>query len=64
MNNTQSIPSGTISQNDAFIGFTPKTSYQWNNLIIEKQVSINWLDELYKESIFYGFWKVLTSPVS
>jgi hypothetical protein len=38
-------------------------SYMWNDLIIEKRVSMGWLYKLYEDSIFHDFVLIFSSPV-
>lgn len=40
-----------------------QTSDVLENLIVEKRTSSNWFYETYKNSIFYDFWALLSSPV-
>jgi hypothetical protein len=63
--NTITIPN-TIQNaipNKLFVGSALPASFFWKNIVIEKRVSTNWIQRLYKESIVHDFWTVLTSKV-
>ncbi|MDO8658796.1 MAG: hypothetical protein Q7K55_08695 [Candidatus Levybacteria bacterium] len=38
-------------------------TYVWDNLIIEKRISVGWIYKLYKNSFLSDIWHVLSSPV-
>jgi hypothetical protein len=40
---------------------TIQNIHLWENLVIEKRISINWLEKLYKNSFLYAFWSVFSS---
>ena len=63
------ITTPVISKNsflpDTFsFGSPARTSLSWNNLIIEKRISMNWLHRLYEGSIFQDCWLVLSSKAN
>ncbi len=62
MNTIQTIPRSSIKSNMLFSDSTIRTDYFWNNLVIEKRISVNWLYKLYKGSLLYNFWSVISSP--
>ena len=39
------------------------TDYFWKNLIIEKRMSMNLVDKLYKGSVLHAFWSIWSSPI-
>lgn len=53
----------TVATGQLFFESPIPTRYLWNNLIIEKRVSMNWLYKLYEGSILQDFWLLLSSPV-
>lgn len=63
MNTIQAISRDLILPDKLFLGSPIRTSYLWENLIIEKRISINWLNKLYKGSTLHDFWLLLSSPV-
>jgi hypothetical protein len=64
MNTIQAISSNSFISDKLFLASPMRTDYVWKNLIIERRISINWVDKLFKGSILYAFWSVLSSPVS
>jgi hypothetical protein len=66
MNNIQTIPKNSFTS-DASAKFSFESLLRTGNfgkgLVIEKSISIGWLDKLYKGSVFDAFWSVLSAPV-
>jgi hypothetical protein len=56
--NELAIPRGLFS------GSQTRTEYLWKNIVIEKRTSVGWLKKEVKDSVFYSFWLVLSSPVN
>jgi hypothetical protein len=56
-NLTNSIVSETVLTSSPI-----RNKFLWKNLVIEKRVSMNWIDRLYEASIVHAFWSVLSSP--
>jgi len=65
MNNIQTLSGNGLVSEKVFYKSPAlnKNKYLWGNLIIEKSISINWLNKLYKGSVADSFWSVLTSPI-
>lgn len=63
MNTVQAISNKSVLQNKLLFGSSGNTGYLWENLAIERRASPNWLDKMYKGSVFDAFWTVLSSPV-
>jgi hypothetical protein len=63
MNNIETITRNEFTGVKLFSGSPARVNYLWKNLIIEKNISLSWVDKLYKESILHAFWFVLSSPV-
>lgn len=61
--NTVRVTSNNFPSIKSLFGSAVGKSYVWNNLIIEKRISMNWAYKLFKHSILYDFWSVLFSPV-
>ena len=59
------ILSGNLSlPNNLFIESQARNNYVWKSLIKEKRASsISFINKLYKASVFYAFWSVLSSKV-
>lgn len=64
MNKAKDITNEPFKPNKLFLDSPSYTRYLWKNLIIEKRISVNWVDKLFKGSIVDSFWTVLSSPVS
>jgi hypothetical protein len=65
MDTIQAITKNIFLQYGKFsFGLSEKTNFLRKDLVIEKDIPTEWIYDLYKESIFYGFWKVLSSPVN
>lgn len=45
------------------LGSPMPKSYMWNNLIVEKRISVNWIGKLFIGGILDDFLTVLSSPV-
>ncbi len=63
MKDTQTITTDSAHSERLYFGSPVTTGYTWNNVIIEKRVSLNWLYKLYKDSIFHDFVLIFFSPV-
>jgi hypothetical protein len=59
---TQTISKNSLNSGQLFFGSPARSSYLWNNLIIEKRISVGWLYKLYEDSIIHDIVLVLTSP--
>ena len=64
MSKIQIVSRHTFTANNLFFGSPVRSSYMWENLIIEKRISMNWAYKFYKGSILNDFWSVLSSPLS
>lgn len=64
MNNIQTISGNQFVAGTTFSDSPAKTSYLWKNLVIEKRISISWIDTFYKYSPLRAFWTVLSSPIN
>jgi hypothetical protein len=64
MNAIQIILKDSIIPKRLFFGSPAQENYMWNNLVIEKHSSVNWLQILFKGSIFDDFWILLSSSVT
>ena len=63
INTMQSISTHAAHPDRLFAGLPVPTNYMWDNVIIEKRTSVNWLHKLYAGSILDEVWTVLSSPV-
>ena len=57
------IISPTIPKETVFSGSPEQANYLWENLVIEKRISVNWLHKIYKESLVDAFWSVFSAKV-
>jgi len=64
MNTIQLNPKDSFISDKLFIDSPLNTSFLWKNLIIERRISINWIDKLYKGSVLYAFWSVLSASAN
>lgn len=64
MNTMQTISGNSLISDAIFSGSPAQTNYLWKNLVVEKRISINWIDTLYRHSPLYAFWTVLSSPMN
>lgn len=64
MNATQTILKDSFTANKLFIESPMLSSWLWENLIIEKRISMNWIVKIYKGSFLYDFWLLATSPIN
>lgn len=63
MKDNQVISTNVDNSGRLYFGSSTDKSYMWNNLIIEKRISLNWLHRLYEDSIFHDFVLIFSSPV-
>ncbi len=64
MKDIQTISADAVHSERIYFGSPAERRYMWNNLIIEKRISIGWLYKLYEDSIFHDFVLLLTSQVN
>ena len=64
MNTIKTISGNSVISAAVFSGSPAQTSYVWKNLVIEKRISINWIDTLYRHNPLHAFWTVLSSPMN
>jgi hypothetical protein len=60
--NTQTISKDSGIGSSLFIGSQERTNFLWENLIIERSISVNWIYKIYKNSILNDLLNVLSSP--
>jgi len=60
--NTQTISGDSTLEGDLFSGSRWRTDFLWENLIIERSISVNWIYKIYKKSILKDLLNVLSSP--
>jgi hypothetical protein len=53
-----------LPENAIVFDTSAQTDYLWDNLIIEKRVSLNWLAKIIKVSWLGSLWLLMSSPVS
>lgn len=63
MNQAKTMQGNLLLPDNLFIGSQVRSDYIWKSLITEKRVSLSWVDKIYKGSILYAFWIVLSSSV-
>ncbi|MDP2638196.1 MAG: hypothetical protein Q8P26_04005 [Candidatus Levybacteria bacterium] len=61
--NTQSSSTKSFTPVESFFHSNLGRGYVWDNLIIEKRISVSWIYKLYKGSLLEDIWLILSSPV-
>jgi len=65
MNTIQAISKNIFLQSEKLsLGLSEKTNFLRKDLVIEKDIPIEWMHGLYKGSIVDAFWSVLFSPMN
>jgi hypothetical protein len=64
MNTNQVISKESVVSDGLFIESPFHIGYLWENLVIEKRISLSWAYKLYKGTIVDAFGQVLSSGVS
>ena len=64
MKDTKTISIHSAHTQGLYFGSPEARSYMWDNLIIEKKISVGWLYKLYEDSIFHDFVVLFTAPVN
>ncbi len=63
MNSLQSSARISTSTQKAVFSLNLLNNIMWNNLIIEKRISVNWLYSLLEKTHLSDVWMVFTHPV-
>lgn len=63
MSIVQAIPNKSVMSDQLLDSFGEKI-YLWKNLVTDKRKSTNWVNRIYKDSIFHDLWMIFTMPLN